>query len=487
MLPKKKEVDKRRFSNIKMDALKWLSHTQFHGANRLADKSIRWFWIPSMLFLFFLAVAHVIMNVDRYLQSPTHMLQMKTLHNKMSFPTVVICPEINFRTYKKQEFLAAIKYPSFINKTYAQKVLPQLAAFFSPDVPFDTKDLMNLEKLLQYNDLDVETAGQILTATCEEILIRCQWNQKDMNCSELFRMEITGDGFCCVFNGRSLRREMREKGVGNLEKYPPSWRTGLFGFTSGLLIAVNQTQRPLNIDLSYKWIALQASQHFVDTTINGTALNPGSEQWVTYYARSFLITEGARGLSANLRRCTMSDDGLSYFPTYKKRYCMVECEMANTVRLCHCVRMVHPRPKGVHYCDAQRMKCALYAKVALTTPESCRCPPTCDVNTNLFRTWSFKLDPTIKPLNRFYQGLNFSRVTIVRTFIQKREKITKQRWAYYTYLDLFSQLGGLFNMFFGCSILTILGLLQLSWRITSTWWFRIQEKVHRNKIAATKT
>ncbi|XP_063380446.1 uncharacterized protein LOC134667085 [Cydia fagiglandana] len=48
-------------------------------------------------------------------------------------------------------------------------------------------------------------------------------------------------------------------------------------------------------------------------------------------------------------------------------------------------------------------------------------------------------------------------------FLKSHQTTTLYSKPIYNFCDLFSQLGGVFNVFFGCSILSILELLQLAW------------------------
>ncbi|XP_026738603.1 sodium channel protein Nach-like [Trichoplusia ni] len=451
-----------------MNFLKLLYHAQFHGANRLADRTSRWYFIPPMLMLLLSSIMLVIFTVNRYLSNPTYIVHMEKLIRTRSFPSVVLCPEIAFLESKMDEFLSELKYPTGMNASDFRDILPQLAAFYAPDMLYELDDLMRLEELLIYNDINVEQAGLRLTSTCEETIIRCRFGRKFLNCSEIFTMEMTGAGFCCVFNGRSLRREMQENGEGKKSKPVTNstrWKTSHFGYSSGLMLAVNQSQlKPLNIDLYYKWIALQTSQHFVDTANNGSVLNPGCEQWIAYYTNSFNIGVEVKELSTSLRKCYLSVDGLlEYFPIYNKRYCLLECEMANTMKACKCLRTAHLQPPGATQCRAAKLRCATHAMVPYDT-ELCNCLSTCEVEMVYTNVASFDLNSMVKPLDSFYDDLDFDKVTIVRVFIENRKQNVRQRTSYFSYMDLFSQLGGVFNVFFGCSILTLLGFIQIGWR-----------------------
>lgn len=39
-----------------------------------------------------------------------------------------------------------------------------------------------------------------LAPKCEDTLIRCQWGDSEVNCSEVFSLRKTWEGFCCIFN-----------------------------------------------------------------------------------------------------------------------------------------------------------------------------------------------------------------------------------------------------------------------------------------------
>ncbi|KAF9406695.1 hypothetical protein HW555_013019 [Spodoptera exigua] len=429
-----------------MSSLQLLKHAQFHGANQLGDKASRYIWGPTLLILLGPAIALVVLTVNRYLDRPTFMVRHDKFLEKRNFPSVIVCPEVNFVEQKMDNFLARLNYPPGTNATIIKKILPQLSAFYSLDMLYELPDLIRVEHVLDYNGISVETAG------------RCRWNRRIVNCSELFQMEFTGDGFCCVY------REMESHGL-NIKKSSPrrTWYTKLFGYTSGLMLALNQSQILTSVDLSYKWVALETGNHFVDITMNGTAVSPGSEHWIAYYTTGYQIALGAKTLHPSLRRCNMASEKLKYFPQYSQKYCTLEKEIANTLDKCKCVRNNHPRPPGTSRCRAAMLRCATQAMISYDSL-STDCPMTCDTKKATMKSSRFDLDETVRTVEPFYQGLNFKTVTVVRVFIQSRKRPTVERWTFYDYIDLFSQLGGMFSVFFGCSVLTLLALLQIVWR-----------------------
>ncbi|RVE44385.1 hypothetical protein evm_010955 [Chilo suppressalis] len=217
--------------------------------------------------------------------------------------------------------------------------------------------------------------------------------------------------------------------------------------------------------LCLQWTVLEkiivtAAQRFVESlTVNGTALSPGQEMWFSYSTHPFEVTEDSKSLSLNLRRCRLSYEKLNLFPIYKQSYCRMECEVKNVLKKCNCSMPIHPTP-ATTYCIPKLVSCAKNA-IRQTNIENCKCISTCDTHLDSTKVTTYELSPNHVPIDSFYQDLYFENVTIVRVFIRTRAitKITRQ--AYFTTYDLFAQMGGIFNVFFGCSVLSLLELLQL--------------------------
>ncbi|XP_049865055.1 sodium channel protein Nach-like isoform X2 [Pectinophora gossypiella] len=438
-----------------------LREAQFHGSNRLTERKYRVFWAMSLTILMWAAASIIAETISRFFDNPSYLTLTDSDQIAIKFPSVDICPEVEYPDYKLKEFLDTLKIPPSMNKSHIRSVLRQLAAFYSPDKIYSLDDLFMLEALLKYNTMDVGTASRRLTVSCEEALIRCRWRGEMMNCSELFTMELTAYGYCCVFNGRSLIQEMQKYGIHNM-KAPPTFYTSYTSHTTGLMVAVNSSQQQADVDLTYTWVALVNAQTYVEAGVNGTPISAGMEHWVGHGSKSMLINEDARSLSQHLLGCRMSTEKLKYFPYYSKKYCLVECEIARTISRCQCVRLTHPRPPMIRHCTARDLSCVKYAAVPFDN-DQCNCPPTCDTDIDNFGVQNYPLMEGSYSMDKFYEGLDFSKVSIVRAHVLHRNTVRYIRRSYFTSYDLFSQLGGVFNLFFGCSILTLLELLQLAW------------------------
>lgn len=60
---------------------------------------------------------------------------------------------------------------------------------------------MILQKVLAYNDYVTPIAYmRRITINCNELLIKCKWDNKETDCMDLFSTSYSTDGICCIFN-----------------------------------------------------------------------------------------------------------------------------------------------------------------------------------------------------------------------------------------------------------------------------------------------
>ncbi|XP_013141604.1 PREDICTED: uncharacterized protein LOC106105721 [Papilio polytes] len=175
------------------------------------------------------------------------------------------------------------------------------------------------------------------------------------------------------------------------------------------------------------------------------------------------VDEEAVNLDGDQKRCRMSHEALEYFPVYHKQHCLMEIEMKKTMELCGCLKLGHLRVPGVPVCRARSLQCAKLASVSFGKFHS-NCPVTCDADAmDYFTISSYDLNSNISPYDDFYDDLDFNKVSIIRVFVKHANKVLLRK-PYFAKFELFAQLGGLFSVFFGCSVLSICELAMLAWR-----------------------
>ncbi|XP_061378949.1 uncharacterized protein LOC133319248 [Danaus plexippus] len=138
---------------------------------------------------------------------------------------------------------------------------------------------------------------------------------------------------------------------------------------------------------------------------------------------------------------------------------------------CQCLKLSHPKLHGMPLCRARRLTCSREATVSYAI-EECNCLPTCNVDLHYGVPEAFDLITNSHNIDSFYDNLDLKRATVIRVIVQKHEKKICERRSYFLWLNLFSQLGGIFNVFLGCSVLTLLEILQLGWRTLMSYYNR---------------
>ncbi|GBP82017.1 Sodium channel protein Nach [Eumeta japonica] len=227
----------------------------------------RWWWASALVALLLGAMGVLVSILRRYYDAPTYLTRVRSVQEAFPFPAIVIYPQLLFLDSKMDEFIEKMVIPSTMNATRLRATLPQLAAFVNPDVKFDVRDLVELERLLQHNELTPVLAIRRMLPECHESILRCGWRGSFVNCSSLFTMELTGDGYGCVFNGRSLIREMAEGVDPRSKPYESRWFTNVVGPHSGLSVVVDQTQALSDVDLAYKLVMALVAPELAPTNL----------------------------------------------------------------------------------------------------------------------------------------------------------------------------------------------------------------------------
>ncbi|VVC91115.1 unnamed protein product [Leptidea sinapis] len=371
-------------------------------------------------------------TINRYLDDPTFITHVAAPQTWATFPAVVLCPAVQFPEQKMDRFVAEVLYPPKMNSSHIRGILKQLAAFFSSDVSFNTSDLDTLQNLLIHNKLDIESAGLRLTESCEDTLTK----------------EIK--------ENRQSQRAVEKVHMNHI------------GSSKGLIFAVADNNPTTSVDLSYKWFSLSNGNHYVDMASNGSPISPGIEIWNGYTAGIIQISDSVKDLSDDIRGCRLSSQRLPLFPEYQRDYCLLECEIRLVIDKCKCVQITHPQIPGVPHCTAHQLTCARRAVVSFGFDE-CKCPSNCEVDTSIVTHFSYKLDQNSPTFDSFYHHLNVSRISIIRIYVKNYNRMITKRKSYFTSFNLFAQLGGVFNVFFGVSVLSLLELLMVAWRTLYEW------------------
>lgn len=66
-------------------------------------------------------------------------------------------------------------------------------------------NLTRLQDLLDKQNISVNSALSMVSTTCEDMLIKCNWKGDQITCDSIFEIVKTSHGFCCSFNYYALK------------------------------------------------------------------------------------------------------------------------------------------------------------------------------------------------------------------------------------------------------------------------------------------
>lgn len=83
------------------------------------------------------------------------------------------------------------------------RMFQQSAGFFTT-TPYDVNDLKTMEKLVEMNRYSVRNVMDMVQSSCDETFVRCRFEGRFVNCSDLFKPVTSQHGLCCTFNKNNL-------------------------------------------------------------------------------------------------------------------------------------------------------------------------------------------------------------------------------------------------------------------------------------------
>lgn len=86
-----------------------------------------------------------------------------------------------------------------------RRAVPQLMGFTHPGWNnYSLEDLKILQRVLDKNDYtSITSVMRKIVTTCPEMLLKCKWRGKLVDCMDIFQETLTTDGLCCSFNHRN--------------------------------------------------------------------------------------------------------------------------------------------------------------------------------------------------------------------------------------------------------------------------------------------
>lgn len=200
----------------------------------------------------------------------------------------------------------------------------------------------------------------------------------------------------------------------------------------------------------------------------GFSIEPGLETRVSITPRISDASELIRRVPKKIRQCVFaSEDNLTYFKTYSKKNCEMECESRLTEEACQCVMYFMPRStEDTNICGRSDNKCYEKIKLAIDLSAndtfSCSdCLPGCfeinylnSISTAEIGNGSYEIrNRRIAAMDPDYVQDN---IALVHFFILDSSFRSYTKGELIGFTEFLSNTGGLLGLFMGFSVISLI-------------------------------
>ncbi|XP_044745338.1 sodium channel protein Nach-like [Coccinella septempunctata] len=464
---------------IKRTIVDLFQNTSIHGLKYTIERNSsfweRIFWAMTVCVMIISSFYLSVLHLRRFVENPMRSTII-TFHgpvNLVPFPAVTICNSNLLLHSKINLFLKTLDIDTD-EKDFLRKSIPQILGFFEI-YEYTKLDLYKMEEIFEklgYNDL--VTVLRKIGPSCDEMLVQCRWNGEAMDCLNIFEETLTIDGICCSFNYYGSRFD-----------FMPNYTTNT-GWRSGLSVALN----PLPQKEQYS----TGKSTGVKVTIHNSMEYPGFERTFKTVSNGFysffqitaeklMNTEEVQYLTKEQRKCVFSGEKtLTYHKSYHFSNCVAETHSRLLFEFCGCVPFYFTfsvSPK----CSISQMECLQrYVKERRAIdPTDINCPARCENVIYKVLTSNVVMNNASIGLQDVHRRQDSSGIRIDVFFTGTHTLLSRDVLT--SSLDLLSSIGGIYGLFMGCSIITIVELIYYSTLRFSVnlGWLERPRRIHKKR------
>ncbi|TDG48727.1 hypothetical protein AWZ03_004839 [Drosophila navojoa] len=445
--------------------VRYLYDAQLHNVERLI-------WGVLLVTSVTLCCSFYMLLSERYgaqkLQTVIEDSQYPVFH--VQFPAVGVCTDnrVNWSKLEaaKAHFLPANASESVVEAFVTLVKYMTLLRFenfeFSTsemeDTNFEIVDFVSLSSLAYF-----------LALRCEDILVpdSCYWRQTSFNCCDYFLLEKTEYGLCLVFNSElSYRSQMLVKREG-AAFYPK--HNAKAGQGSGLnfnLLLNDSFKCPDSTVTDNVFIMIKPPTQMTNVVYS---IRPNTETHVAVRPQRTRTDYNTRNIPPKRRNCYFEDEEVDFGTSRVNKSslisnCRTNCHESYLVRLCNCsLPIFFVRNEKVRNCTASSLRCISrhndifsYDKhleedsyfTASKPGMSCPCLVSCDLLEYFTSTTTLPLSPMEMPTS---PALKVFKVDV---HYQVEMMITYRTSLEFTNIDLIANLGGIFGLCLGASMVS---------------------------------
>ncbi|XP_035895845.1 pickpocket protein 28-like isoform X1 [Anopheles stephensi] len=351
----------------------------------------------------------------------------------------------------------------------------------------------------------------------DDTLAVCIYGNQYTRCEPHLRETITEEGICYTFNMLPEDEIFRKTALHTEYNYTEKWTDywGYFeqlttyplyavgaGLHAGLTIYLKHSQEdtdylctvcilpmsrcrmcyPLSglllqgFSQGYK-LMIHDPDEYPQVSLRNVRLPFNHEISIALKPQMITTAQSAADYSWQKRQCFFNHERhLRFFQIYNQQNCELECLANLTLELCGCVRFSMPRANGTKVCKLSQWECMFRAQRLLGPShtleeeepwhdnlvelvEGCNCLPGCSSV-----HYDVEITQTSLDIENFLRANNELKsykmdkyyITTLAIYFKESYFITSKRSELYGWVDFLANCGGLFGLFMGVSILSLL-------------------------------
>ncbi|CAH1374704.1 unnamed protein product, partial [Tenebrio molitor] len=389
--------------------------------------------------------------------------------NKIPYPGIAIC---NMNKISKKKATVFAKHVAQFTKLDVVEIVNKtqmLGKLY--DFSYNKEDkptISMLQNIVEKLQLNIITVMKMLTLQCEDLLLKCRWKGVDVNCSNIFKLRLTYDGYCCTFNYAKKTLHFHE---GEMEDFPI---TGEAGVDKGLSVTINnEIEDYMYAPLYSQGVTIQI---FIPTdypdkpsgSLTEIVGEVGTENFLKIKPTTVKTVGEVIKYPLNKRQCLFDEERPTKFNgVYSQSDCNVDCRIASTLALCQCIPFMIPLSTTDSVCTLNNLACLhqyrnkwnfLYPEqddlglLQREQHDSLRCSQTC------YPSCDATLYDVVSERAIIHKHKSRNHTVVHIYYYNRFSNLYKHDVVYY-WFEILSNFGGTFGLIIGLSLISIVECL----------------------------
>ncbi|KRF94123.1 pickpocket protein 28 [Drosophila mojavensis] len=497
----------------------YFQHSSLHGVQYLGEetrpKKDRIFWLFAFLLSICCCATLILSAYNKWNETPVivSFAERSTPVWNIPFPAVTICSETKRVLQSQSNNTFANLYSQYTAERHNSHVFQppnvtskELEEFRTMLHVCNTHSIQQDMPLIPGDNLDYPKVLERMLPPFDRYFFYCRWLSRFNECDKYFRPTLTEEGICYTFNGLrptdiyrkgtyqyhqsaenvSKSKWSLDKGYDascDVETYPA--RVLSAGARSGIFMTLQSFEQEVDYACrgpvqGFK-VLLHAPDDVPQVSKQFVRIPMGREVLIAVKPNMITMSEGIAEYDPQRRQCFLGHERpLRFFKVYSESNCELECLANFTLAKCGCVKFSMPRSLDMPVCSENKIHCYHMAERELLVREfhrvrklnakgassdgrpmetACNCMPACtslvynaetsQANFDLHEMLAAEGDTDFL---RDYPGSQMSRLSI---YFKQNQFITSKRSELYGVTDFLANCGGIFGLFMGFSILSL--------------------------------